>query len=66
LEWAFAGNWSALAEFDHYEMGSRTVSFFDPNAGGFGGGGIANPVGVKQRIEAVKFGINYHLGWAVR
>ena len=66
FEWAFASNWSALVEFDHYAMGSRTISFFDPNAGGAGGGGHTEPVDVRQRIEAVKFGINYHFGWAVR
>jgi outer membrane immunogenic protein len=64
IEWAFAGNWSALAEFDHYDMGNRTISFFEPTAGGPPGN--TSPVDVKQRIETVKFGINYHLGWAGR
>jgi outer membrane immunogenic protein len=64
FEWAFASNWSALVEFDHYGMGSRTVPFFEPIAGG--PPGITNSVDVKQRIEAVKFGINYHFGWAGR
>jgi outer membrane immunogenic protein len=59
FEWAFAQSWSALIEFDHYGMGSRSVSFFEPTALP---SGITNLVDVKQGIEAVKFGINYRLG----
>jgi len=61
FEWAFAKSWSALVEFDHYGMGNRSVPFFEPNAGA---SGVTNPVDVKQRIDVLKLGINYRLGWA--
>jgi outer membrane immunogenic protein len=61
FEWAFAKSWSALLEFDHYGMGSRSVPFFVPNAGP---NGVTNLVDIKQRFDVIKLGINYRLGWA--
>jgi len=60
IEWAFANNWSALLEFDYYGLGNKSVSLFDPNAGTGGTSGLVN---VRQNIEVLKFGINYHFGW---
>jgi outer membrane immunogenic protein len=57
IEWAFWNNWSAKIEFDHYEFGTRRVTLFDPV------GDVSGPVDVKQRIEVVKFGLNYRFGW---
>lgn len=57
IEWAFWTNWSAKVEFDHYDFGTKQVTLFDPVADRSG------LVDVKQRIEAVKFGLNYRFGW---
>jgi outer membrane immunogenic protein len=57
LEWAFWNNWSAKIEFDHYDFGTKRVILFDPVHD------FSVPADVKQRIEAVKFGINYRFGW---
>jgi len=57
IEWAFWGNWSAKVEFDHYDFGTRGITLFDPVTDS------SDRADVKQRIEAVKFGINYRFGW---
>ncbi len=57
IEWAFWNNWSAKVEFDYYDFGTKRVTLSDPI------GDVSGPVDVKQRIEAVKFGINYRFGW---
>jgi outer membrane immunogenic protein len=58
VEWAFAAGWSAFAEFDHYDFGSKRLflaaSPFDPAE--------VSRVDVSQRIETVKIGLNYHIG----
>ena len=51
-EWAFANNWSAKFEYNHYDFGSRSVNLTDPF-------GAFVPTDVKQRIDTVKVGINY-------
>jgi outer membrane immunogenic protein len=56
VEWAFAPNWSALLEYDHYGFGSKDVLFVDPNAV------FAAPMSIKQNIDVVKVGINYRFG----
>jgi len=64
FEWAFVANWSMLFEFDHYDFGTRTVTLTASN--GFGNGvlvPLSGSVDVKQRIDALKFGINYRFGW---
>ena len=30
VEWAFAPNWSALVEYNHYGFGNKSISFTDP------------------------------------
>jgi outer membrane immunogenic protein len=61
LEWAFWNNWSVRLEYDHYDLGSRDVTLFDPvlaaTPGAAGGG--TETLTIKDRIDAVKFGINY-------
>jgi outer membrane immunogenic protein len=51
-EWAFAENWSAKVEYNHYDFGSRSLNLTDP-------AGLIFPTDVRQRIDTVKFGINY-------
>ena len=60
LEWAFWDNWSAKLEYDFYDFGTRSVTF----TGTINGFSEEAPgIDVKQRISAVKFGINYRFGW---
>ena len=56
IEWAFADNWSARLEYDYYGLGTRTISMTD-NVNGFGPG----PLDVKQSVQTVKLGINFHV-----
>jgi outer membrane immunogenic protein len=59
FEWAFAPNWSALIEYDHYGFESDSLTFADPNATNSPTG----PLNVKQNIDVVKVGLNYRFGW---
>jgi outer membrane immunogenic protein len=54
IEWAFARNWSAFVEYDHYFFSSYTVTFSMPGAANY-------LVNVGQNIDAVKAGINLRL-----
>jgi outer membrane immunogenic protein len=56
LEWAFAKNWSAMVEYDHFGFGNKGVSFTGPN---IGQNFIFN---VTQDIDIVKVGVNYRFG----
>ncbi len=66
VEWAFWNNWSAKAEYDFYDFGTRSITL----AGTFGGGpttfvpgAITVPgIDIKQTISTVKLGINYRFG----
>jgi outer membrane immunogenic protein len=60
IEWAFARNWSAFVEYDHYFFASYTATFSFPAAGGFPAPGNFL-VNVGQNIDAVKGGINLRL-----
>jgi len=60
VEYAFFDGWSALLEYDFYDFGTRHVDFTDQIgqlSTGFGGADIS------QRINVVKFGINYRFGF---
>ncbi|SHN81705.1 outer membrane protein [Bradyrhizobium erythrophlei] len=56
VEWAFAKNWSAMVEFDHYGFDAKTVSM---NV--VGNTFLVTPANltVKHDIDTVKVGINY-------
>jgi opacity protein-like surface antigen len=57
IEWALGDDWSVKLEYDYYGLGNRSVTFIDNVSGAFG------PVDVKQSIQVVKLGINFHV-WA--
>jgi outer membrane immunogenic protein len=58
VEWAFAGNWSAFAEYNYLDFGTPSVNF----TSGIGG---TVPVNVKQNINSFMVGVNYRFGaWA--
>ena len=54
LEYMFAPNWSAKAEYQYYDFGSTTIT-----------GGPASVVGARFRDDehTAKLGINYRFGW---
>ena len=56
LEWAFSPHWSASIEYDYYQFGNRTVTMSDPTNVFLGG------VDVRQNIQVVKVGLNFHIG----
>lgn len=57
LEWAIWNNWSVKVEYDHLDLGRRTVTFTDPVQGRVN-------VDVTQRINEVTFGVNYRFGYS--
>jgi outer membrane immunogenic protein len=62
LEWSLSSNWTAFVEYDHYSFGTKTVAF--PAASfAFAGSINAGLVDIKQDIDAVKIGANYHFNF---
>jgi outer membrane immunogenic protein len=64
LEWAFGRNWTAKLEYDFLDFGTKAENF----GGAFTNPQNGNPVvpaiintNVNQRINEVKFGLNYKL-----
>jgi len=57
FEWAFAPNWSALVEYNHYGFDRKSVAFNDP-ALPF----LVMRYNIRQDIDVVKVGINYRFG----
>ncbi len=55
VEWALWDNWSINLEYDYYGLGTRSVTFVDNVSGTFG------PVDVKQNIQVVKLGLDFHV-----
>jgi outer membrane immunogenic protein len=55
MEWAFTPHWSVNLEYDYYGFGTKTIAMFDP-ANLFLGN-----VDVKQNIQVVKVGFNFHI-----
>jgi outer membrane immunogenic protein len=55
IEWALWDDWSLKLEYDYYGLGTRGVTFIDNVSGNFG------PVDVKQDIQVVKLGFNFHI-----
>src|SRR4029079_11016538 len=54
LEWAFAPNWSALVEYNHYGFGHKSAAFTDPALPA-----LVLRYNIRQEIDVVKVGINY-------
>jgi outer membrane immunogenic protein len=55
VEYAFTRNWSAKAEYDYMDFGTKTVGFTSPS-------GPEN-VDIQQRVHALKMGVNYKFDW---
>jgi outer membrane immunogenic protein len=56
FEWAFAPNWSAMIEYDHYGFDTRAVAMNVINTTGL----LPANLNVRHDIDTVKVGINYH------
>jgi outer membrane immunogenic protein len=56
VEWAFAGNWTAFAEYNYLDFGTPGVNF-TPAVGA-----AAFPINIKQNINSFMVGINYRFG----
>jgi len=57
IEYAIAPNWSVFAEFNHYDFGTKKL-FHASNSVGH-----SFDIDTKQRIEAVRLGVNYRFNW---
>ena len=60
VEWAFSQHWSASIEYDYYQFGHRVIAMSDPTNVFLGN------VDVRQNIQVVKAGLNFHIwgpGW---
>jgi outer membrane immunogenic protein len=55
IEWALWNDWSVKLEYDYYGFGSRNVTFTDNVSS------ITGPVEVKQDIQVIKLGLNFHV-----
>ena len=56
VEWAFAGNWSAFAEYNYFDFGTPGVTFTAAD------GVTTFPINIKQNINSFLVGINYRFG----
>jgi outer membrane immunogenic protein len=52
VEWAFAPNWSAFAEYDHYDFGTERTCFTCTR-------GTNLHFDITQQIDTVRLGVNY-------
>ena len=60
LDWAFTRHWSANVEYDYYGFGNGNVLMTDQFSG------LSGVVNVKQSVQVIKVGLNFHIwgaGW---
>jgi len=60
VDWAFSHHWSANIEYDYYQFGHGGILMSD------GINGFSGIVDVKQTVQVVKVGLNFHIwgpGW---
>ena len=57
LEWAFAGNWTAFAEYNYFDFGTPGVTFTSA-----ADGVTTFPINIRQNINSFMVGINYRFG----
>jgi outer membrane immunogenic protein len=55
VEWAFSEHWSASLEYDYYQFGHTTIAMSDPT------NVLLGNVDVRQNIQVVKAGLNFHM-----
>jgi opacity protein-like surface antigen len=59
VEYAFTDNWSAKIEYNHMDLGMDSLRYTDTATGN-----VYIDANFKQRIDIVKFGVNYRFGVA--
>jgi outer membrane immunogenic protein len=60
VDWAFSRHWSMNVEYEYYKFGSGPILMTDQI------GGSTGVVDVKQTVQVVKVGVNFHIwgsGW---
>ena len=57
VEWAFSDLWSARLEYDYYQFGNGSVLMSDST------NVLSGPVNVRQSVQIVKAGLNFHVWW---
>jgi outer membrane immunogenic protein len=55
VEWAFTPHWSVNLEYDYYGFGTKTIAMYDPT------NVLLGNVDVRQSIQVVKVGLNFHI-----
>jgi outer membrane immunogenic protein len=56
VDWAFTRHWSANVEYDYYGFGNGNILMTDQFSGTTG------VVNVKQSVQVIKVGFNFHIG----
>jgi outer membrane immunogenic protein len=69
VEWAFWKTWSATAEYDYVNFGSKEVMLLGTatsvsNPGGLVTASNFQTVPIDRSLQIVKLGVNYRFGWA--
>ena len=65
VEWAFWKGWSAVAEYNYMDFGTKHVLVFGTNpVGSFAPGPFFQSIPIEQTLQIVKLGLNYRIGWA--
>jgi outer membrane immunogenic protein len=60
VDWAFSRHWSMNVEYDYYHFGGGNILMTDAI------GGTTGVVDVKQTVQVIKVGFNFHIwesGW---
>ncbi len=56
VDWAFTRHWSMNVEYDYYGFGSGNILMTDQFSA------LSNTVNVRQSVQVVKVGFNFHIG----
>jgi outer membrane immunogenic protein len=64
IEYAVTNAWSAKIEYDYLDLGTKTFTFLGLSTNTVQAG-FNNNVPIRERVQLVKFGINYHFGGPV-
>jgi outer membrane immunogenic protein len=55
VEWLFTQHWSVNFEYNYYGFGTKTIAMYDPT------NVLLGNADVKQNIQVVKLGLNFHI-----
>lgn len=55
VDWAFSQHWSTFLEYDYYQFGHGSILMLD------GINGFSGLVDVRQNVQVVKAGVNFHI-----